>query len=76
MTYSNNAAFSRAACGLVGEDYDQGDAGITVREYFAAAALQGLMANPLLGQLGPGEAAKSAVDQADLLIAALNEVQP
>lgn len=53
------------------------DEGLTKREYFAAMAMQGLLACPV-SQLGPqGEipsnAAQAAVRYADALIRALNE---
>lgn len=44
--------------------------GLTKREFFAAAALQGVMANPEFMHF---EAAKMAVKKADELIKALNE---
>ncbi len=48
--------------------------GLTIREYFAAAALQGLLAFPGAGerQCPPDNAARDAVEMADALIAALN----
>lgn len=45
------------------------DHGLTKREYFAAAALNGLLA----GKYNPLEVEKVAVEFADLLIAALNK---
>ena len=54
--------------------------GLTKREYFAALAMQGQMANEeILVRYGlyAADIARSAVAQADALIAALNaEVQP
>lgn len=55
--------------------------GLTIREYFAALALQGLLANPnVVGSIGVPEnpdyddqLAKEALDSADALIKALNE---
>ncbi len=46
------------------------ETGLTKREYFAAAALQGLLTNP---DITLGGAAKEAVRQADSLIRILNE---
>lgn len=54
--------------------------GLTIREYFAALALQGLLANPNLvisiGECGTTEydhkLAREAVNSADTLIKALN----
>lgn len=47
--------------------------GLTIRQYFAAMAMQGLCAN---GFASPSDAAFRAVGMADALIAALNEPQP
>lgn len=49
--------------------------GLTKREYFAALALQGMLAGPRdfrLDRLSIREAAELATDAADALIAALN----
>ena len=48
-------------------------AGLTKREYFAAAALQGMLADPNVPALGYGlsDVARAAVQCADDLIAAL-----
>jgi hypothetical protein len=48
--------------------------GLTKREYFAACAMQGAIANPEDGKFGK-EAAENCVRIADALIAALNEVK-
>ena len=45
---------------------------LTKREYFAGLAMQGIRANNYF-RMTPDEAAKSAVDEADALINALNE---
>ncbi len=47
-----------------------GDYGLTIRAEFAKAAMQGLLANPLVSS---GGVAEYAVQQADALIAALNQ---
>ena len=50
--------------------------GLTKREYFAALAMQGLLANPVeIVQMGygPDSFAKCAVESADALIEALNK---
>ena len=47
------------------------DSGLTKREYFAALAMQGLLANPAVDMLEI--TAKKAVKTADYLIKALNE---
>ncbi|MBD2107414.1 hypothetical protein [Nodosilinea sp. FACHB-13] len=55
--------------------YGEAD-GLTKREYFAALAMQGLLASERVGEPGsvrhPGNVADLAVDQADELIASLN----
>lgn len=54
------------------------DPGISKREYFAAKAMQGLLACDHVGNCGmPGEAlAKSALHYADALILELSKPQP
>lgn len=54
--------------------------GLTIRAHFAAMAMQGMLANPVVMQtvgsrgIDPGpELAKAAVDSADYLIAELNK---
>ncbi len=47
--------------------------GLTVREYFAATAMQGLLAADIEAGLKPKGAANCAVAFADALIAALNK---
>lgn len=49
--------------------------GITKREYFAAMAMQGIVAN-VCTDINHQENAKEAVIHADALIKALNESQP
>jgi hypothetical protein len=53
----------------------QGKESLNVKEYFAAAALQGILAGPLSGgdqsPIKPDEAAKKAVEYADALLKAL-----
>lgn len=51
------------------EDYR----GLTVRQDFAKAAMQGLCANLQIGQETPEDVARYAVEQADALIEALNK---
>ena len=48
--------------------------GLTKREYFAAKAMEGLLANPNV-EMNWNPLAKESVAQADALIAALNEVK-
>jgi hypothetical protein len=50
----------------------QGKESLNVKEYFAAAALQGILAGVLVStQIKPDEAAKKAVEYADALLKAL-----
>lgn len=76
MTNGNDAAFSRP--GFYQDDaiHDFGESGLTKREYFAAMAMQGILANttyeaPRRNKLGG--MAQDAVNAADALIAALNQ---
>lgn len=75
----------RAAFPISAEDEQQatgswGSAGLTKREYFAAAALQGLAANPYVAQYGNGrehvDLTEQAVRMADDLIYELEQVKP
>ncbi len=50
--------------------------GLTKREHFAALAMQGFTASPDYSAAHCDKIAKYAVEQADALIAALNEAQP
>lgn len=50
--------------------------GLTKREYFAACALQGILAEDVRGDVGYTILAEDAVRHADALIAALNESKP
>ena len=52
-----------------------GQQGLTKREEFAKAALQGLLSGDDISYLTPATASKSAVEYADALIAALNATQ-
>jgi len=49
------------------------DFGLTVRAYFAAKAMQGMLANPYMGEREADEIAARAAKQADALIAELNK---
>lgn len=51
------------------------ETGLTKREAFAMAAMQGLCAAPDSGQWKAGQIANYAIEQADALIAALNKPQ-
>jgi hypothetical protein len=49
--------------------------GLTIRDYLAARAMQGLLANPTTGDSRPDWIARIAVVNADTLIAELNKGQ-
>ena len=49
--------------------YEQAD-GISIRDYFAAAAMQGLMAYPIPASPTPDVIAEWAYEQADAMLAA------
>jgi len=49
--------------------------GLTKREYFAACALQGIMADPTINDISGHKLAEHAVRLADALIVALNKEQ-
>lgn len=63
-------AFARAGC-----QYPGGDAqmGMSLREYYAGAALQGILANNYSTGLAPFSVAEDAVLHADRLIEELNK---
>lgn len=79
-TYPDHSAFSYGYTDQDGESWVQD--GLTKREYFVAAAMQGIMANfinPLTlkdldpAQSFPAEMAEAAIVMADALILRLNE---
>jgi hypothetical protein len=72
-TSPNESAFSKAAFYHPDGGIDTPQSGLTIREYFAAVALQGILANPQSYSSAPTQIAKYAVDQADLLIDELNK---
>lgn len=55
---------------------ESGDPGLTVRAEFARAAMQGYCSNPDVNHRTPEVVAARAVQQADALIAALNQPNP
>ena len=59
QVYSDNAAFPQPG---------GGEKGLTIREYFAARALQGVLTTSNLLQADPDHLAKKAVDYADALL--------
>ena len=75
MTKPNDPAFSRSAFYHPDGGYIPAQEGMTIREYFAAMAMQAILTNDpkTLYEFEPG---KKAVKYADALIAALNESQP
>jgi hypothetical protein len=74
MTNPNDAAFSKAAFYHPDGGIDGPQLGLTKREYFAAMALQGLLANSFRSPTSYIESnAEYAVNYADALIAELNK---
>ena len=62
------------SCGEIGEmDDGYNELGLTKREHFAIAALQGLLVNAGRNGLGFDNAHKEAVNQADLLLKELEK---
>lgn len=49
-------------------DWSSHEGGLTKREYFAAMAMQGLLAHERYGSYTPEDTAKYAVEQADELL--------
>ncbi len=80
MSAGDQPAFARPAVPVDGDDlmrdFYGSQSGLTKREYFAAAALQGLAAGPAITVMKPGNVAQYAVDLADLTLAALERSQP
>lgn len=78
-TNPNDSAFATqppSSNGLSGEEYqlNYGQAGLTKREYFAAMAMQGILANLHNYSFEhDSEIAKSAIYKADALITELNK---
>ena len=69
LTIGNAQAF--ASIGVDNDGYSYGDTGLTKREYFAAIALQGILASDLDASVE--DFATTAVKCADALIDALNK---
>lgn len=76
-TKPNDAAFTVADTihPLTGERFDPLNMGLTKREYFAAMAMQGLLAHESSTSMSFEQTAEAACIQADALIKALNENQ-
>lgn len=72
-TYGNEPAFARASFYHPDGGYDHPQAGLTKREYFAAMAMQGILANPHQNDLSINLMVEYSVDCADLLIEQLNK---
>ena len=51
-------------------DYGSGYAGMNLRDYFAAAALQGLLASPAEAEFGVSHFATAAYEAADAMLKA------
>ena len=51
-------------------NYGSGYAGMTLRDYFAAAALQGLLASPAEAEFGVSHFATAAYEAADAMLKA------
>lgn len=83
MTNGKDGAFARPIGNITGEEYNDDQEGLTKREYFAAMAMQAVVAkHPVCGgDHAPSECervdliAVAAVVYADALIAALNQGQ-
>jgi len=67
-TNKNDGAFARPST-----TYEQAQPGITKLEYFAAAALQGLLANSSINWVSEDKVVRSALVCAKMLIDKLNE---
>lgn len=59
--------------GYEGSDGTGASPGMTLRDYFAAAALMGLAANPESSQLASGKIAGWSYDLANAMLAARND---
>ena len=68
---SDKLAFPMPAEKVSGTAWIVEQPGMTLREYAAIAAMQGMMAHPETGMMEVNLTAKVAVDQADALLAAL-----
>lgn len=75
LTHPNDGAFASSA--VVGDgknfDYAVGTFGLTKREYFAAAALTGIISLYDQDSYSPEEAAIKAIEAAEILISVLND---
>lgn len=57
-------------------DHEGEPFGLTKREYFAARAMQGILASPEAAEMHFSSVARNAVTQAEALIKALNGQKP
>lgn len=71
-TNANDAAFADSGWSQSQDVYVEIQPGLTKREYFAAIAMQGIMASDTSHEVLNPNAASWAVDLADALIEALN----
>ena len=76
MTNPNDPAFSRAAFYHPDGGYIPAQEGMTIREYFAAMAMQGYLVNNAKAGIKDEDIATWSVEAADALIKALNEIKP
>ncbi len=74
MSWPNEPAFPRAPYRDVHGGFEPGTDGLTKREFFAAAALQGLCANPKFSELSSEYLAVYAREHADETLAQLEKV--
>ena len=76
MSNGNDYAYPQSEVFGGSGEYETRDVGgLTKREYFAAAAMQGLLAGDTELQLSPAGCAEAATEYADALLAALWETQ-
>ena len=68
MKTKNPPAFARAMSQYDTGAFEEHQVGMTLRDYFAAAALQGLMASDTDGRWSPDEAARWAHLVADAML--------
>ena len=74
-THGDSPAFSKSAFYHPDGGLDSPNAGLTKREYFAAMALQGIIANKDGLDIKIERIVESAVDTADALIEELNKTK-
>ena len=65
------AAFPHQPYNCDSMNWSDGSQGMTLRDYFAAAALQGILANPI--DVSPATVVKASYEYADAMLAARKE---